>query len=163
MANQTNTPDTASIDQQIQQLDQAANAQKAIALQESKPPASFETSSSNDQQGSWWSVQDAMTISAAVLIFGAFIIALAALLIQKGKAAEDVLRIFGTVIIIISAVFLIVAGYSDKQIAPVMGLLGTIVGYLLGKDTASSKASGHVGPTPAKHKQGQVAGGDDAA
>jgi hypothetical protein len=27
-----------------------------------------------------------------------------------------------------------VAGYSDQQIAPAMGLLGTIVGYLLGKD-----------------------------
>jgi biopolymer transport protein ExbB/TolQ len=32
------------------------------------------------------------------------------------------------------AVFLVVAGYTDTQIAPVMGLLGTVAGYLLGKE-----------------------------
>jgi VIT1/CCC1 family predicted Fe2+/Mn2+ transporter len=82
----------------------------------------------------WWSTNNAMTISSAVLIFGALVMVVAALLIRSGKNAEALLRIFGTILIVISALFLVVAGYSDKQIAPVMELLGTIAGYLLGKE-----------------------------
>ncbi len=58
-----------------------------------------------------------------------------AYLVKNNNEPESLLRSFGTVIIIIAAVFLIVAGYSEKQIAPVIGLLGTIAGYLLGKST----------------------------
>ena len=36
-------------------------------------------------------------------------------------------------LIIISTLFLITAGYSNDQIAPAIGLLGTIAGYLLGR------------------------------
>ncbi len=84
----------------------------------------------------WWSVADAMTISSAVLIFGSIIMLLATYLLHKGKNADEVLKLFGTIIIIISAVFLVVAGYTDTQIAPVIGLLGTIAGYLLGRRSA---------------------------
>ncbi len=31
---------------------------------------------------------------------------------------------------------LIVAGYTDTEMGPVMGLLGTIAGYLLGKNSS---------------------------
>jgi hypothetical protein len=43
---------------------------------------------------------------------------------------------FGTILIITTSVFLVVAGYSSNQIAPVTGLLGTLAGYLLGKGAA---------------------------
>ena len=75
-----------------------------------------------------------MTISASILIFGALIMCLATILLYKGKSADEVLKLFGTIIIIVSAVFLVVAGYTDTQIAPVIGLLGTIAGYLLGRN-----------------------------
>jgi len=88
-----------------------------------------------NQNIEWWSATNAMTVSSAVLIFGVMIFVLATHLIKSGKSADAVLKIFGTILIVISAVFLVVAGYSDKQIAPVMGLLGTIAGYLLGKET----------------------------
>ena len=83
----------------------------------------------------WWSVTNAMTMSVIVLLFGLFVILLATYLIRAGKNTEAVLRIFGTILIVMVAVFLVVAGYTDTQIAPVIGLLGTIVGYLLGKET----------------------------
>ncbi len=84
----------------------------------------------------WWSVQDAMTISASVLVFGCFIMTLCTILLYRGTTSHDILKLFGTMIIVISAVFLVVAGYSDTQITPIVGLLGTIAGYLLGsKDT----------------------------
>jgi hypothetical protein len=50
------------------------------------------------------------------------------------------LRALATILIITFAVFLIVAGYSDQQIAPAFGLLGTLAGYLLGKDATSTSA-----------------------
>lgn len=100
---------------------------------------SASTSAPAPQGASWWSVTDAMTMSATVLVFGFLIILLATYLIRVGKNTESVLRIFGTILIVLVAVFLVVAGYTDTQIAPVMGLLGTIAGYLLGKDTRENK------------------------
>ena len=87
----------------------------------------------------WWSVTNAMTISASILIFGLIVFCLATYLVKIGKNIDTILRFFGTTLIIVMAVFLVVAGYSDKQIGPVMGLLGTIAGYLLGKDTKDNK------------------------
>jgi len=93
------------------------------------------TAQSTDASPSWWSVTNAMTMSAVVLVFGLLVIVLATYLIKNGKNTEAVLRIFGTILIVMMAVFLVVAGYTDTQVAPVMGLLGTIAGYLLGKET----------------------------
>lgn len=89
--------------------------------------------------GDWWSVTNAMTMSSAILIFGLVVLVLATYLIKKGIAPEAVLRIFGTILIIVIASFLVVAGYSDQQISPVIGLLGTLAGYLLGKETKENK------------------------
>ena len=93
-----------------------------------------------------------MTMSAALLVFGVVVLLLATYLIKVGKSSEAVLRIFGTILIIVIAVFLVVAGYSDTQIAPVMGLLGTIAGYLLGKESKEKP------PTPSQTDTAPVAG-----
>jgi hypothetical protein len=117
-----------SIQEKIQNLrSENVNSTSAITVQKTSADAD------------WWSVQDAMTISASVLVFGCFIMLLATILLYRGTTSHDVLKLFGTMIIVISAVFLVVAGYSDTQIAPVIGLLGTIAGYLLGsKDTTEN-------------------------
>jgi hypothetical protein len=47
--------------------------------------------------------------------------------------AEDLLRTFGVVLIIMGTLFFIAAGFSSAQIAPALGLFGTIAGYLLGR------------------------------
>ncbi|MFY9621491.1 MAG: hypothetical protein WAM70_08690 [Pyrinomonadaceae bacterium] len=47
--------------------------------------------------------------------------------------AEDSLRTFGVVLIIMGTLFFVAAGFSAEQIAPAIGLFGTIAGYLLGK------------------------------
>jgi len=102
----------------------------AIKALSSRDPAS-----ASPALASWWSVTNAMTISVVVLVFGFLVILLATYLIKAGKNAGVVLRFFGTNLIVLVAVFLVVAGYTDTQMAPVMGLLGTIAGYLLGKET----------------------------
>lgn len=123
-----------SNDQTIEELKAQIAAKKATA-------ATWTTSETPSvKQQSWWSVNEAMTISSAVLVFGFVIVVVVGYLLGKGIASENLLRTFGTILIIIASVFLVVAGYSDQQIAPVMGLLGTIAGYLLGK-SGSEKES----------------------
>jgi hypothetical protein len=51
----------------------------------------------------------------------------------SGLRAEDTLRIFGLTLVITGTVFFIVAGFDSQQIAPAIGLFGTIAGYILGK------------------------------
>src|SRR5262249_32767915 len=98
----------------------------------------------------WWTTRNAMTMSSVVLLFGLVVMFYAQQLIKKEKSGDAILKIFGTMMIIISALFLIVAGYADQQIAPVMGLLGTIAGYLLGKETKDTTRDQHVTP-PDQH------------
>ena len=100
------------------------------------------TAAPGDQQAApdWWTNQNAMTMSSAVLIFGIAVIIICAWLMRVTRpSAEAILRVFGTVLIITGALFLVVAGYTDKQMAPVMGLLGTLAGYLLGKTPAQGE------------------------
>lgn len=78
---------------------------------------------------------ESFALSGMLLGFGFLMVLVMAYLIRLGKEPESLIRTFGTFLIVIAAVFLIVAGYSEKQIAPVIGLLGTIAGYLLGKSS----------------------------
>ena len=116
------------LQKEVEDQQQKMDAEKASTTQ-------AVTVSSVHSNPDWWSVGDAMTVSAAVLVFGSAIMLLATCLLYVGRNADDVLKLFGTLIIVISAVFLVVAGYSDTQIAPVIGLLGTIAGYLLGRES----------------------------
>ena len=44
-----------------------------------------------------------------------------------------VLRIYVITIIVFGTLAIVAAGYSSEQVAPVMGLFGTIAGYILGR------------------------------
>lgn len=78
-------------------------------------------------------------LSLIVLGFGAMVLGLEVFLVLKRKIKEDNLVKFIIVTLIITAtLFLITAGYDNNQIAPAMGLLGTIAGYLLGKQEKES-------------------------
>lgn len=90
----------------------------------------------------WWRADEAMTISASVLLFGVLVMVLMTVALRRSNINPDaILRLFGTIIIIIGALFLIVAGYTETQMGPVMGLLGTIAGYLLGKSSSTPAAA----------------------
>jgi uncharacterized membrane protein len=57
---------------------------------------------------------------------------------QRPKS-EDILRVFGVTLIIIGTLFFVTAGYNSLQIAPAMGLFGTVAGYLLGRGTRKNE------------------------
>lgn len=88
-------------------------------------------------------------LSIAVLIFGLILTILECIIIIKMNMGWNVdsIRIVGITLVVTAGLFLIPASYSNDQIAPLVGLLGTIVGYLLGKssdekDDLKSKKSG---------------------
>jgi hypothetical protein len=74
-------------------------------------------------------------LAGAIIIFGIIIISMQFLLVKRSEHtdAEDILRLFTVTIIIVGTLALIAIGYSSQQIAPALGLFGTILGYLLGK------------------------------
>lgn len=73
-------------------------------------------------------------LSIIVLVFGLIIISFEIYLIRSRKiSSEDAIKFVTITLIITSTLFLITAGYSNDQIAPAVGLLGTIAGYLLGR------------------------------
>lgn len=117
-----------------------------LEKQEAELTSQLQQPAQSSHQDPWWSVTEAMTISTVVLAFGFATICITAWLLRKERNSLIVLRTLATTLIITFAVFLIVAGYSDQQIAPAMGLLGTIAGYLLGKDTHADSPRGERAP-----------------
>jgi hypothetical protein len=67
----------------------------------------------------------------------------------KSGINEEFVRSFMVVMIVFAALFLVVAGYSDQQTAPVFGLLGTIAGYIFGRTQRPLGATAGTGPEQA--------------
>ncbi|MEZ5103776.1 MAG: hypothetical protein R2757_04735 [Draconibacterium sp.] len=75
------------------------------------------------------------TLSILVLIFAFLVLGMVIYLVKVNKIeSENSIKIVLITLIITATLFLITAGYSNDQIAPAVGLLGTIAGYLLGKE-----------------------------
>lgn len=74
-------------------------------------------------------------LSIGVLGFCVLVLGLEVLVMLRTRVTwgPTTVRIFGLTLVINSGLFLITAGYSQDQIAPMMGLLGTIAGYLLAR------------------------------
>lgn len=82
------------------------------------------------------------TMSLYVLAFGLILSLFAGIIAFKTKGwNREITNIFTVIIIVTAGLFLMTAGYSNQQIAPMYGLLGTIVGYLLGKTRPSEDES----------------------
>ncbi len=82
-------------------------------------------------------------LSLGVLAFGLALILFTGFVALKKNSGwdQEATRIFAVSVIVTAGLFLITAGYSDQQIAPMFGLLGTIVGYLLGKSPPGEQSS----------------------
>lgn len=73
-------------------------------------------------------------LTLLVVSFGVIVVGVQFFLLKKSRTSgDDILKVFGVTLIIVGTLALITAGFSDKQIAPAMGLFGTISGYLLGR------------------------------
>ena len=61
------------------------------------------------------------------------LVSLSITLIKTRASADDTIRAYTLTLIIIGTLLLICASYSNDQIAPAIGLFGTVAGYLLGR------------------------------
>lgn len=113
--------------------------EKLNALRKSVQDAEA-TVTASSAGGEWWTASSAMTISTVTLVFGMLTLCLASyLLVRVGADSKAVLKVFGLVLIVTMSAFLMVAGYSDQQLTPIIGLLGTLAGYLLGTESAPDR------------------------
>jgi hypothetical protein len=82
-----------------------------------------------------------LALSLGVLAFGLLVMGLEVLVVVRTAKAWDTdsTRIVGLTLVVVAGLFLITAGYSQDQIAPMVGLLGTVAGYLLGKSAPTSE------------------------
>jgi hypothetical protein len=83
-----------------------------------------------------WHEPVEIIFSIAVLAFGAGLIVLfTSKVLSKGPLWRGMyLRLVVLSIVVTAGLFALTAGYSEAQISPMMGLLGTLVGYLLGRE-----------------------------
>lgn len=73
-------------------------------------------------------------LTLVILLFGALVLLAEYLLLRHAKKSSyELMQLFAVNLIITGTLVLISAGYSAEQIAPAMGLFGTIAGYLLGR------------------------------
>lgn len=87
-----------------------------------------------------WSQELVKFLSLSVLGFSCLALILStALLWRAGAPPQHVLKVFGLISIIGLSAVLLVVGYSNEQLTPIVGLFGAIAGYLLGKDTKLNK------------------------
>ena len=82
-------------------------------------------------------------LSLGILVFGLILIIFTGIVAYRKNSGwdQEATRIFAVSIIVTAGLFLMTAGYSDQQVAPMFGLLGTIVGYLLGRSPPGEPVS----------------------
>jgi len=78
-------------------------------------------------------------LSFIVLSFGVIVFVIEFACIRKvAFGPEESIKLVAVTLIIVSTLFIISAGFGSEEIAPAMGLFGTIAGYILGR-TGSEK------------------------
>jgi hypothetical protein len=79
--------------------------------------------------------QGPIALRIGILAFTFLAIVMFFYLRLKNSISESIFfRMTGLLLVINAGLFLIPAGYTQQQVAPLMGLLGTVAGYLLGKN-----------------------------
>ncbi|SDW63394.1 hypothetical protein [Nitrosomonas communis] len=74
-------------------------------------------------------------LSISVLAFAVIVLVLCTILLWRSNAsASEVLKVFGIISIIGLSALLLITGFSNEQLTPIVGLFGAIAGYLLGKE-----------------------------
>lgn len=91
----------------------------------------------------FWESKEFWT-TALILLFGLIIVGVEYLLLRNRPhdRVEEFSKFFVITVIIIGTLVLIGSGLDNNQIAPAVGLFGTIAGYLLGRTDRSTNTQG---------------------
>ncbi len=81
-----------------------------------------------------------IALSITVLVFKLAIVMIVAWLrVNRAINGDASFKLVGLMIVVGSSLFLISAGWSQQQITPVVGLLGTSLGFIFGKNMADEQ------------------------
>jgi hydrogenase/urease accessory protein HupE len=84
------------------------------------------------EAGSFFS-QGEFTLTLILFTFGVIAIAAFYMLARSDKGTPFIMRIYVIIVIVFGTLLIVSSSYTTQQIAPVVGLFGTIAGYLLGR------------------------------
>jgi hypothetical protein len=124
------------------------------------PPEDWGVHASEDQEAPEEVGQGPVLLGVGALAFGLSVIVLGALLRAKDRIDTSAFfKLAGLALVLAVGLSLIVVGYSQYQIAPMMGLLGTVAGYLLGKGEGARRDTARLARPHSGHlPNGQPAG-----
>lgn len=88
-----------------------------------------------------WDKEILLIFGLSVLVFGLLTLVIVAALLRVATPPSIVLRNLTIPLIVTASVFLVTVGWSKEQISPVIGLFGTIAGYILGRTEPSERRS----------------------
>ena len=114
---------------------ETADAMSAL----SKAQASFDAATASAPWVQPWSQELVRFLAVSVLGFSGLALVISAALLWRAAATPpQVLRVTGVISIVAFSALLLVVGYDNQQLTPIVGLFGAIAGYLLGRDSSSS-------------------------
>lgn len=126
------------LDKQVSQLESGRSNPSTAGSQPVVPIPNPSPSAAPPPHKNWTNVE--IWLSVGILVFGTIVLVLQTWLIYKSKAhwsSKSILRLNGLTLIITGALVLVTASYSTNEIAPVIGLLGSVAGYLLGSGNSN--------------------------
>jgi hypothetical protein len=118
----------------------AAEADELLKEATGKSPGGKTTTTTTTQTPSGWTQNSVYITSAGVMVFSLIVMGMMTFLILKKHPPGVILRTFAIPLIAVLAVLLIIIGYAEQQIAPAIGLLGTIAGFLLNRGENKSSS-----------------------
>jgi hypothetical protein len=84
-----------------------------------------------------------LLLSTEVLVFGFVVLAVEFVLLLKRRTTQSgITRAISLTLILVGTLFALTAGFGGSQIAPAMGLFGTVAGYLLSRSPSSRQPEG---------------------
>ena len=82
--------------------------------------------------GPSFSLQE-IELTIIIFIFGLIATGIFYLLVKSQRATPYLMRIYVVIILVFGSLLVVSSGYAINQTAPIIGLFGTITGYLLGR------------------------------
>ncbi len=100
--------------------------------------------------------EDEFGLAIYVLLFGVVVVLVEGFLVLRSvpsPRAIDITRMLVVTLVILGSLFVVAGGYSAQDVAPIIGLFGTIAGYLLGRQSGTAPSDQGQGP-PGPQGQG---------